>query len=499
MSNTADHLHVVQRPGTAVQQVQRPSSIAGALLALASTPNSRSVAGGTDLILDLARNGSAEPVTLIDLKSIEGFDSIESTETEFVLGGGVTHNQVVADERFRFHTLPLAQACVEIGSPQLRNRATVAGNLATASPANDSISALMALEASVDLQRLGAGGEIIERNVSVEEFFTGFRQTVLEPGELITAIRVPKLSTHQRGIWVKLGLRKAQAISVVHAALVLELEGEVVVAARLAVGSVAPTVVVVPEFAAALVGKTLDDASIAEAANASAAAVRPIDDIRATAEYRSTTIATLIGRSLQAIVDNTEASMWLERPPLLYPSSSLGETAVGISGATVDDDHPITVVINGRGTTASSAASRTLLDWLRDCASDEEVPLSGVKEGCAEGECGACTVRLDGAAVMSCLVPAAQADGHEVTTVEGLADESRLRPIQQAFINDFAVQCGYCTPGFLVAASALLAEHPWPSDDQIKMALSGNLCRCTGYYPIIEAVRSAAERRRDAR
>ncbi|MEE9413912.1 MAG: FAD binding domain-containing protein [Acidimicrobiales bacterium] len=499
MSSESAQLHVVQTPGTAVRRVLRPATIADALRALAAEPNARAVAGGTDLILDLARSGSGEAVTLVDLKSIEHFDAVASAETEFVLGGGVTHNQIVADERFRFHALPLVQACVEIGSPQLRNRATVAGNLVTASPANDTISALMALRASLDLARLGSDGEVAERNIAADEFFTGFRRTVLEPGELITAIRVPKFRESERGIWVKLGLRKAQAISVVHGAIVLDFDGVVVTGARLALGSVAPTVVLVPEFGEALVGHILDASTIEAAATAAAAAVQPIDDIRATAEYRSSVIATLLRRALQAIADNAEASMWLERPPVLAPNLGLSETPVLISGSTVDDDHQITVVVNGRTTIAAGAASRTLLDWLRDCASDEVMPLSGVKEGCAEGECGACTVRLDGAAVMSCLVPAAQADGHEVTTVEGLADGSHLRPIQQAFINDFAVQCGYCTPGFLVAASALLAEHPWPSDDQIKMALSGNLCRCTGYYPIIEAVRTAAERRRETR
>ena len=147
-------------------------------------------------------------------------------------------------------------------------------------------------------------------------------------------------------------------------------------------------------------------------------------------------------------------------------------------------------MINGKPAVLPAAHGKTLLRALR-----EDAGLLGTKEGCAEGECGACTVWLDGIAVLACLVPAERADGCEVVTVEGLAmPDGQLHPLQDAFIQAGAVQCGYCTPGVLMAAANLLTEVPHPTPEQVKDALSGNLCRCTGYYSILQAVERAVVR-----
>ncbi len=149
----------------------------------------------------------------------------------------------------------------------------------------------------------------------------------------------------------------------------------------------------------------------------------------------------------------------------------------------------IELTVNGERLEADVWAGESLLTTLRD-----RLELPGSKNACEQGECGSCSVLLDGELVCSCLVLSAQADGHEVVTVEGLGADGALHPVQEAFADAGAVQCGFCTPGFVVAAADLLRRVPDPSDDEIREALSGNLCRCTGYQKILDAVRLAAER-----
>jgi carbon-monoxide dehydrogenase small subunit len=148
----------------------------------------------------------------------------------------------------------------------------------------------------------------------------------------------------------------------------------------------------------------------------------------------------------------------------------------------------VSLLVNGQAHTAVVEPRKTLADFLR-----EDCRLTGTHLGCEHGVCGACTVILDRRAVRSCLVFAVQAEGSEVTTVEGLAANDELSPVQEAFQAEHGLQCGFCTPGFVVSATALLQRNPAPTDDEIRQGLSGNLCRCTGYQGILRAVRRAAE------
>ena len=149
----------------------------------------------------------------------------------------------------------------------------------------------------------------------------------------------------------------------------------------------------------------------------------------------------------------------------------------------------VKIMVNGEWKTASVEPQTTLLELLR-----ETWGLTGAKRGCDEGDCGACTVLLDGQPVNACLVLAVRVNGRKVTTIEGLGDEEHPHPLQTAFVQHGALQCGYCGPGMLLSAKALLDVNPSPTEAEIRQALSGNLCRCTGYSKIIEAVRSASRR-----
>ena len=442
----------------------------------------RIVAGATDLILELERGVRREIHTLIDITRIPGLDQITLDEDDVIhLGPMVTHNHCAASKLIRERAFPLARAAWEVGAPQIRNRGTVAGNLITASPANDTITPLMALGAWVVL-----ASALGERKVTLGDFYTGVRKTVMQPEEMLVDIAFPALKNGQKGTFIKLALRRAQAISIINVAVVLDYKSATVTSASITLGAVAPTIIHAEEAEKYLAGKELTEEVIAESAKLAMEASRPIDDIRGSAAYRREMVRVCTARGLRSLLKGEEQAAVPVEPVLLW-----GQEQSAISGqpsAQAFPESPIETTVNGKKYTFTSGHDKTLLRLLR-----EEGELIGTKEGCAEGECGACTVFLDGKAVMACLVPAPRAHGAEIVTIEGLANGEQLHPVQQAFIDDGAVQCGYCTPGFLMSGAKLLEERPNPTRNEIEQAIAGNLCRCTGYYKIVQAIEDASK------
>lgn len=443
--------------------------------------SARIVAGATDLILELERGVRKGVETLIDVTRIPNLNTISIDEDNVIhLGPLVTHNDCAASKLIRDRAYPLARAAWEVGAPQIRNRGTIAGNLITASPANDTITPLMAQNAKVTLVSIHG-----ERTISLKDFYTGVRKNVMLADEMLVDISLPAMTKSQRGTFIKLALRRAQAISLVNVAVILDLKDETVRSASITLGSVSPMIIHAEEAEQFLLKKKLTAKNIAQAAELTMQAARPIDDVRGSASYRREMTRVVTSRALTALHTETEKDTMPKKPILL----DAGQIPVLHPKAVVEFPTSwIETTINEKKYSFKSGHHKTLLRLLR-----EEGMLTGTKEGCAEGECGACTVFLDGKAVMSCLVPAPRAHHAEIVTVEGLANGEALHPIQEAFIEHGAVQCGYCTPGFIMSGAKLLEEKSNPNKNEIEQAITGNLCRCTGYYKIVQAIQDAGK------
>lgn len=441
----------------------------------------RIIAGGTDLLIELDRGVRHAPdgseLGLIDLTRIPGLAEIRQEDGQIHLGALVTHNQALASELIVTHAFPLARACWEVGAPQIRNRATIAGNIITASPSNDTLTPLMALDATVTLQSSERG----ERTLPLRDFYVGFRKVDMTADELLTRISFVPLNDNQEGAYIKLGLRRAQAITVNNIAAIItwDAQRQHVQAVAISLGAVAPTIVRATAAEEYLVGKELTDEVINSAASLAVQAASPIDDVRSSAAYRRAMVETLTARILTQIRAGQSRAGWPAHPVMLWGESG----GVWPVATNRKEGEEIQTHVNGQ--TVVLPGSMTLLDSLRLAS------FVGVKEGCAEGECGACTVFLDGMAVMSCLVPAERALGSNVITVEGLGDPANLHRVQTAFVQSGGVQCGYCTPGFVMSAAKLLEERPQPTREEAQEALTGNFCRCTGYRKILDAVVAA--------
>jgi len=368
-----------------------------------------------------------------------------------------------------------------IGNVRVRSLGTVGGSLAHADPAAELPMAMVALDARLTLA--SASGR---RTVAARDFFTGYLSTALGADELLTEIEVPVT----RGMaWaVEEFARRAGdfAVLAVAAGVSLDRRGRVE-DARVAFAGVADRPVRAVAAENALRGQEPSAERVARAAEIARDGLDPQSDAFVSRAYRRLLAGVLTRRALSRAVARAISSERAAAPHAEAAGTSAAPPPTELEARSPRDSSRRGLVINGRERDFDVRPGQTLLEVLRDA-----LGIFDVKEGCGEGVCGACTVLLDGRPVSSCLVLAAAARGRAILTVRGLEREGGLHPLQEAFVRHGAVQCGFCTPGMLLTTLAFLEGRPRPSRDDLRAALEGNLCRCTGYAKILDAVEAYA-------
>ena len=424
----------------------QPASLEEALSLFAERPAYTILAGGTDVVVH-RRAGKLMPEGYLDVTRVPELREIRGGRTVFV-GAAVTCGTLEHDPVIRAACPLLAAAAASVGSPQIRSRATLGGNVANASPAADLIPALTAVEGkAVISSRSGI------RKAEILELVLDAGRCALEAGELILGFEVPAFQTDTCWAFEKIGRRNALAISRMNGAAAFELADGRMKNVRLCIGAATRSPQRFRTAEALLEGNTPGTELFRQAGGAVSEEILDKTGIRNSSQYKLPVSADFTVRLL--------------------------ENAMSMNLQFVLNDQPVQVDVE---------PDLTLLDLLR-----ERLHLTGTKKSCGVGECGACTVIVDKEPVNACLYLVGQLPGRTVYTVEGLSQDGELSALQQAFLDHHAVQCGFCTPGMLMSAKALLLKNPHPTEEEIRRALSGNLCRCTGYESIVETVTAAAE------
>jgi len=440
----------------------------------------RLIAGGTDLILNI-QGGKVAPECVVDTTRIPGLDGIEEDDQYVFVGANVTFHALWTSEIVNRTAPVLAEAAHHVAAWTIQNVGTLAGNVVSAQPAGDGSMALLALGAEAEVARPTG-----RRWLAVSSLFAG-RETsrVDATREMITRFRWRKPEPRQASAYERIARRESMSLPIACCGVDLQLTEDLqrIAWARISLGPVADT-----PFRATCAEDFLRGAPCEEeeyrlaAEGAAYACTLRTSRLRATKEYRQEVVQVLIRRAIARAVEMAKSGA---------PANVAGRFswkrrwADGAGEGTTSG--PITFTLNGEERTVEAAPDAMLAHLLR-----EELGLTGTKIGCSEGDCGACTVLVDGQPVVSCMFPAAKANGRTVLTIEGVAKGGTLHPVQQAFLVHDAVQCGYCTPGMVLSAVALLADLRDPTPQEIKQGLSSNFCRCTGYTKIVEAIDDAA-------
>ena len=422
----------------------------------------RVLAGGQSLI-PLMNFRLAKPGYLIDLRNVAGLSGIRREGDILVIGAMTRMSEVERSPEVAVAAPLLAEAVGLVAHTPVRNSGTIGGSLAHADPAAELPA--VALASGADLVATGPAGT---RQIAAAEFFTGPFSTALAPDEILTEIRLPLWPGGHAFVEFS---RIHANFAVIGVAALIDLDGDRIGRAALAITGVAPTAIRATAAEGVLAGA---DATTDRGRRRGRRSGRGGPDPgRRPARQPADPART--GPDLPAARDRAGHIARTEREV-----STLAPTTCTIS-----------LTVNGRPHVAEVEPRRLLVDFLR-----EDLGLTGTHIGCEHGVCGTCTVLLNGASIRSCITFAVQADGAEISTVEGLAHGAEMHPLQDEFSEKQGLQCGYCTPGMLMRACEILAENPDPTPAEVRSAIASNLCRCTGYQFITEAVIGAAARMR---
>ena len=471
----------------------RPATVAEAVAALAEAGDEGKVlAGGQSLVPVLAMR-LGRPAVLVDINAVVGLNELSLGDDTLSVGATVRQRRLEQDSLTTAVPL-LGLALPRVGHRELRSRGTVCGSLAHADPAAELPAVAVCLNATLDI----AAPSGRRRTVGARDFFTAPMTTVLAPDELLLAAQFPVATPGDGFAFAELSRRHGDfALAGVVTWVRLSPSGDLR-AATLAAFAVSARPVVrdvtaqlssalsdlTPGAPAELLVRALTEPMSALAADL----VDTPGDMHASTSYRRRLFTHLAARELanahlRAKADPVRSTNGVRSSPGVERTSS----AAAPRTCPADQSAVTEMTVNGKDVTVTASPRVTLADALR-----ERLGLTGTHLGCEHGICGMCTVLVDGQAARSCLLFACQLDGAEVLTVEGLGRPGELHPLQQAFGRHHALQCGFCTPGFLLSAYDLLRHRPDVAGDELAAELSGVLCRCTGYRNILSAVAEVA-------
>ncbi len=489
----------------------------------------RVIAGGQTLVPLMAMR-LARPKRLIDIARLGELAFVRREPDGIAIGAATKHHVVERDRLIGTEVPLLAKVMPHVAHAPIRARGTIGGSLANADPAAEIVLVAITLGATLVYRDGSSSIEIV-----AHEFFTGAMTTALPPTALLTGARFPLWPNMRTGVgFHEISARSSDFAFASAAAQVALDEAGICRRAALGLGAICGVPLRLDRLGETLEGRSLgeiDQRLIRDQVESMLADQEVFSDLHASADYRRRAAATLLARAVaDAFRDAAQipppkgevdqpagrhAPLYAGHPviPVRQAEAKMPQTGRSVvtgSSAHADDDdreygdglkvrprsqtgkYRVALNVNGETRAVEVEARTSLLDCLR-----EQLLLTGAHAGCEHGVCGACTVLIDGRPIRSCLMFAVQADGYAITTIEGIAPApGELSPIQDAFCETHGMQCGYCTPAMILTAHALLADNPAPSRAEIVDAISGNLCRCTGYAQIIEAVALAAERLR---